>query len=147
MKNTSRNVVFALLLLGGVAGSASAATSVSAGIRVGPSGRSSVDLGFFYDDLASYGNWIERAELRLGLDTGRSPRAGAPIRTDTGSGRTTAGSGSRRSPTGWATYHYGRWYDDPEIGWSWVPGDEWDRPGSPGRGAVTTSAGRLCLPA
>jgi hypothetical protein len=28
-------------------------------------------------------------------------------------------------PYGWATYHYGRWYDDPEIGWSWVPGDEW----------------------
>ena len=28
-------------------------------------------------------------------------------------------------PYGWATYHYGRWYDDPEIGWSWVPSNEW----------------------
>jgi hypothetical protein len=28
-------------------------------------------------------------------------------------------------PYGWATYHYGRWYDDPDYGWEWIPGDEW----------------------
>jgi hypothetical protein len=28
-------------------------------------------------------------------------------------------------PYGWATYHYGRWYLDPEYGWEWVPGNEW----------------------
>ncbi len=35
-----------------------------------------------------------------------------------------AGSGSPTS-YGWATYHYGRWYEDSELGWSWVPGDTW----------------------
>jgi hypothetical protein len=28
-------------------------------------------------------------------------------------------------PYGWATYHYGRWYDDPDYGWEWIPGDEY----------------------
>jgi hypothetical protein len=28
-------------------------------------------------------------------------------------------------PYGWATYHYGRWYQDSEIGWAWVPGNDW----------------------
>ncbi|MFL6530484.1 MAG: DUF6600 domain-containing protein [Chthoniobacterales bacterium] len=28
-------------------------------------------------------------------------------------------------PFGWATYHYGRWTRLSEIGWVWVPGDEW----------------------
>ncbi len=125
MKNTSRNVVFALLLLGGVAGSASAATSVSAGIHVGPSGRSSVDLGFFYDDLASYGNWIERPSYgwvwtpREVSTSWRPYQDGHWVWSDDGWVWVSA------EPYGWATYHYGRWYDDPEIGWSWVPGDEW----------------------
>jgi hypothetical protein len=26
---------------------------------------------------------------------------------------------------GWATYHYGRWDDDPYYGWVWVPDTEW----------------------
>jgi len=28
-------------------------------------------------------------------------------------------------PFGWATYHYGRWARLRDIGWVWVPGDEW----------------------
>src|SRR5438445_10455081 len=28
-------------------------------------------------------------------------------------------------PCGWATYHYGRWTRLRNIGWVWVPGDEW----------------------
>jgi hypothetical protein len=28
-------------------------------------------------------------------------------------------------PFGWATYHYGRWTRLRNIGWIWVPGDEW----------------------
>src|ERR1044071_8591056 len=57
---TTRTALLALLLLGSAAGAASAATSVAAGIHIGPSGRATVDLGFFYDDLAPYGHWIQR---------------------------------------------------------------------------------------
>jgi hypothetical protein len=28
-------------------------------------------------------------------------------------------------PFGWATYHYGRWTRLRNVGWVWVPGDEW----------------------
>src|SRR5690606_35516187 len=28
-------------------------------------------------------------------------------------------------PFAWAVYHYGRWYDDDELGWCWVPGRNW----------------------
>jgi hypothetical protein len=121
----TRNVLFALLLLSSVAGAASASTSVAAGIHIGPSGRTSVDLGFFYDDLAPYGNWIERPSYGwvwtpTAVSTSWRPyQNGHWVWTDDGWVWITD------EPYGWATYHYGRWYDDPEIGWAWVPGDEW----------------------
>jgi hypothetical protein len=122
---TPRIALLSLLLLGSAAGAALAQTSLSAGIHIGPSGRASVDLGFFYDDLASYGNWIQRPSYGW-VWTPRSVAAswqpyqdGHWVWTDQGWTWVTD------EPYGWATYHYGRWYDDPEIGWSWVPGDEW----------------------
>jgi hypothetical protein len=124
MKNT-RNVLFALLLSGSMAGVASAQTSVAAGVHIGPSGRASVDLGFFYDDLAPYGNWIERPSYgwvwtpRAVSTSWRPYEDGHWVWTDDGWTWITD------EPYGWATYHYGRWYQDPEIGWSWVPGDTW----------------------
>jgi hypothetical protein len=122
---TTRNVLFALLLLGSTAAVASASTAVSAGIHVGPSGRASVDLGFFYDDLAPYGNWIERPSYgwvwtpRAVSTSWRPYQNGHWVWSDEG------WVWVSDEPYGWATYHYGRWYDDPEIGWSWVPGDDW----------------------
>jgi hypothetical protein len=121
---TTRIALLALLL-SGFAGAAFAQTSISAGIHVGPSGRASVDLGFFYDDLASYGNWIERPSYgwvwtpRSVASSWQPYQDGHWVWTDQGWTWVTD------EPYGWATYHYGRWYDDPEIGWSWVPGDEW----------------------
>ncbi|HEY4561903.1 MAG TPA: DUF6600 domain-containing protein [Thermoanaerobaculia bacterium] len=121
---TLRTVLLALLL-GSFAGAALAQTSVSAGIHVGPSGRASVDLGFFYDDLASYGNWIQRPSYGWvwtprSVSSGWRPyQDGHWVWTDQGWTWVTD------EPYGWATYHYGRWYADPELGWVWVPGDQW----------------------
>src|SRR5436305_8976785 len=121
---TTRFVLLALLL-GSFAGAALAQTSVSAGIHVGPSGRASVDIGFFYDDLAPYGNWIERPSYGWvwtprSISTGWRPyQAGHWVWTDLG------WTWVSDEPYGWATYHYGRWYADPELGWVWVPGDQW----------------------
>lgn len=121
---TLRTALLALLL-GGIAGATLAQTSVSAGIHIGPSGRASVDIGFFYDDLAPYGNWIERSSYgwvwapRSVSASWRPYQDGHWIWTDQG------WTWVSDEPYGWATYHYGRWYDDPELGWVWVPGDEW----------------------
>jgi hypothetical protein len=123
----TRFVLPALLFLSlaGLTGrAASAQPSLSAQIHSGPGG-TSVDLGYFYDDLASYGNWIERPSYGW-VWTPRSVSSswqpysdGHWVWTDQGWTWVTD------EPYGWATYHYGRWYDDPEIGWSWVPGEEW----------------------
>ncbi len=120
----ARNVLFALLLLGVSAGVASAQLSVGAGVQVGR-GHASVDLGFFYDSLASYGNWIERPSYgwvwtpRDVSASWRPYQAGHWVWSDEGWTWLTD------EPYGWATYHYGRWYQDPEIGWAWVPGNDW----------------------
>jgi len=123
---TTRNALFALFLLAaGTVTAASAQVSIGAGIHIGPSGRASVDLGFFYDNLASYGNWIQRPSYGWvwtpsAVSTSWRPyEDGHWVWTDQGWTWITD------EPYGWATYHYGRWYDDPEIGWAWVPGDEW----------------------
>jgi hypothetical protein len=120
---TPRVVLLALLLLGSVAGIAHA--QVSADIQIGPGGGATVDVGYFYDNLSSYGNWIERPSYgwvwtpRTVAATWQPYQSGHWVATDQGWTWVTD------EPYGWATYHYGRWYDDPEIGWSWVPGNEW----------------------
>jgi hypothetical protein len=28
-------------------------------------------------------------------------------------------------PWAWACYHYGSWYNEPSVGWVWIPGTDW----------------------
>jgi len=122
---TIRIVLFTLCLLGAFAVAGSAATSIAANLHVGPSGRATVDIGFFYDDLASYGTWVERPSYgwvwrpRAVASSWRPYQSGHWVWTDDG------WTWISDEPYGWATYHYGRWYLDPDYGWEWVPGDEW----------------------
>jgi uncharacterized protein DUF6600 len=122
---TTRILFLSLILLGAAAGTGFAATSLSAGIHIGPSGRASVDVGFFYDDLATYGNWVERPNYGWAwrphsvASSWRPYQAGHWVWTDDG------WTWISDEPYGWATYHYGRWYDDPDYGWEWIPGNEW----------------------
>jgi hypothetical protein len=122
---TTRNILLALSLLGSAAGVASAQTSISAGIHVGSSGGVAVDLGFFYDDLASYGNWIERPSYGWVWTPSQVSTSWRPYQDGHWVWTDQGWTWISEEPYGWATYHYGRWYEDPEIGWSWVPGDEW----------------------
>jgi hypothetical protein len=122
---TTRNTLCALLLLGALPMAASAQLSIGGGVSIGSHGRASVDLGFFYDNLASYGNWIERPSYgwvwtpRAVSASWRPYQAGHWVWSDEG------WTWLSDEPYGWATYHYGRWYQDPEIGWAWVPGNDW----------------------
>ncbi|MFY9826811.1 MAG: DUF6600 domain-containing protein [Thermoanaerobaculia bacterium] len=122
---TTRIMLLAAVLLGTLPATGSAVTSVSAGLHIGPSGHTSVDVGFFYDDLASYGHWIQRPRYgwvwtpRVAVRTWRPYEYGHWVWTDLG------WTWVSDEPFGWATYHYGRWYDDPDYGWGWVPGDQW----------------------
>ena len=113
--------LFSLLLLGFLPGTSSSAAAVSVGVSVS----GAVDVGFFYDDLASYGNWVQRPSYgwvwrpRTVASSWRPYQRGHWVQTDDG------WTWISTEPYGWATYHYGRWYEDPENGWEWVPGNDW----------------------
>ena len=83
----------------------------------------SVDL--FHDQLSPYGNWVRSPRFGLawtprGVERGWRPYVyGHWAYTDYD------WTWVSDEEWGWATYHYGRWYFDPELGWLWVPGDQW----------------------
>jgi hypothetical protein len=85
----------------------------------------SVDVGYFYDNLASSGNWIQSPSYgwvwtpQSVSASWRPYQNGNWVATDQG------WTWVSNESYGWATYHYGRWYDDPSVGWYWVPGTEW----------------------
>ena len=120
---TMRNALLALLVASGT-GAAFAQTSLSAEIHAGPGG-TTVDVGYFYDDLASEGNWVQSPSYgwvwspRSVASDWRPYRDGNWVWSDQG------WTWVSNEPYGWATYHYGRWYDDPQFGWAWVPGNDW----------------------
>ncbi len=120
---TVRTALLALLVASGT-GAAFAQTSLSAEIHAGPGG-TTVDVGYFYDDLASEGNWVQSPSYgwvwspRSVASDWRPYRDGNWVWSDQG------WTWVSNEPYGWATYHYGRWYDDPQFGWAWVPGNDW----------------------
>jgi hypothetical protein len=118
---TLRIALLALLLPIGIAAGIAVTTAGAAHAQVS----ANIDVGYFYDNLASYGNWVQRPNYGWvwtpsAVSASWQPyQSGHWVATDQGWTWVTS------EPYGWATYHYGRWYDDPEIGWSWVPGNEW----------------------
>jgi hypothetical protein len=81
----------------------------------------------FYSKLDPYGDWRETADYGYVFQP-RAAEGSRKWRPYT-SGRwvyTEAGwTWVSEEPFGWATYHYGRWTRLRNIGWVWVPGDEW----------------------
>jgi len=83
------------------------------------------DVGFFYDELSPYGDWV----LTRAYGWAWFPRDVRPywrpylegrwVNTDYG------WTWASYEPFGWATYHYGRWAWDNRFGWLWVPGTIW----------------------
>jgi len=80
----------------------------------------------FYTRLEPYGSWFESSDYgyvwqprEAGSSEWRPYRDGHWVYTDVG---WTWVSDER---FGWATYHYGRWTRLRNVGWVWVPGDEW----------------------
>ena len=85
-----------------------------------------VDVGFFYNDLEPYGDWVETEDYghcwtpSIRSTSWRPYQRGHWVWTDD-----YAWFWASDEPFGWATYHYGRWVLDPYYGWVWVPGYEW----------------------
>ncbi len=85
-----------------------------------------VDIGFFYDRLAPYGDWRQHPQWGWVW----SPR-GVPVdwRPYTyGRWIYTDDYGwlwESDEDWGWACFHYGRWGWDNDFGWYWMPGAYW----------------------
>jgi hypothetical protein len=83
------------------------------------------DAGYFYDSLSPYGRWVELSPYGLvwlpdGLGPGWSPYSqGFWTYSDYG------WTWVDQEPWGWAPFHYGRWWLDPQYAWVWIPGTEW----------------------
>ena len=81
--------------------------------------------GDFYGPLSVSGTWVNgggygRCWRPLGVGPAWRPYCdGEWVWTDCG------WYWQSDEPWAWACYHYGSWYDDPSMGWLWVPGTEW----------------------
>jgi hypothetical protein len=79
----------------------------------------------FYDDLAGYGEWVYVSGPGWVWSPYDTPAGWRPYQLGhwvyTDYGWTWASDESY----GWAVYHYGRWCNNPQYGWVWVPGTEW----------------------
>lgn len=99
------------------------AAEAPAGERRGPA--ASYDT--FYTKLQSYGDWLETSDYGYVFRPREAQRSqswrpytdGHWVYSDAG------WAWVSDEPFGWAAYHYGRWTRLRNVGWVWVPGDEW----------------------
>lgn len=81
----------------------------------------------FVQPLQPYGQWVDVRGTRafrpdvavVGADFTPYSSGGQWVNTDAG------WVFESSYPFAWATYHYGRWFLDPNVGWVWVPDTTW----------------------
>jgi hypothetical protein len=91
------------------------------------SDRPTASYNTFYTKLDPYGEWRQTSDYGYVWQPREAERSrswrpytdGHWVYTDSG------WTWISEEPFGWATYHYGRWTRLRNIGWVWVPGDEW----------------------
>lgn len=88
----------------------------------GPTG----DFNNFYEPLGAYGSWFRTGEFGYVYQpscvrdsTWRPYTRGRWAFTNQG------WTWVSNEPFGWACYHYGRWALLRNVGWVWIPGNEW----------------------
>jgi hypothetical protein len=80
----------------------------------------------FYTQLDRYGDWRETSDYGYVWQPRQAQSRNWRPYTDGHWVYTDAGwTWVSEEPFGWATYHYGRWTRLRNIGWVWVPGDDW----------------------
>ncbi|MGC3992497.1 MAG: hypothetical protein QM796_22910 [Chthoniobacteraceae bacterium] len=108
-----RTFVFSILL------------GLAATTAVPHSAKAEVSVGFFYDNLSPYGDWVSTDDYGYCWrpsnvsDDWRPYQDGYWAYTDDG------WTWVSYEDYGGIVYHYGRWVDLDDEGWVWVPGTQW----------------------
>lgn len=92
-----------------------------------PRPQASGSYSTFYTKLEPYGDWLETDDYGY-VYRPREATANRSWRPYTDGRWVYSDAGwtwVSEEPFGWATYHYGRWTRLQNVGWVWVPGDEW----------------------
>lgn len=88
-------------------------------------GYGDVNFHFFYHNLRPHGEWIQIDYDLVVWKPYRVDRYWSPYSVGHWEYTGYGWYWESYEPFGWATYHYGRWYNDDFYGWVWVPGYEW----------------------
>jgi len=84
-----------------------------------------VHFQYFYETLEPYGEWIELDYDNYVWRPNHVSRNWSPYSEGRWVWSDDGWYWDSYESFGWATYHYGRWYNDRFYGWVWTPGDEW----------------------
>ncbi|MDR3667953.1 MAG: hypothetical protein P4L35_14010 [Ignavibacteriaceae bacterium] len=81
--------------------------------------------GYFYTALAPYGSWIDLNDGMTVWQPTMMPRNWEPYTIGHWEWTAEGWYWDSDEPFGYITYHYGRWYNDENYGWIWIPDDQW----------------------
>jgi hypothetical protein len=85
------------------------------------------DYSVFYNRLSSHGRWFESPQYGYlwQPSIARSTSDWRPYTHGSWAYSDLGWTWVSTEPFGWAAYHYGRWVLLRNVGWCWVPGNEW----------------------
>lgn len=118
--NALHTRIYLLLVTGFLLSGAASSTEAQPEVGV------QLDIGYFYDELAPYGDWVFVEPHGWVWTPNNVPPAWRPYTV----GRWVycdeyGWTWVSNWEWGWAPFHYGRWCYDSLYGWSWAPGTEW----------------------
>lgn len=94
-------------------------------IEANPRIRGGVNFNYFYAELSPYGEWIEIDRNVIVWRPYHVSYSWQPYTRGRWEYTAHGWYWDSFEPFGWATYHYGRWFNDDYYGWVWMPGYEW----------------------
>ncbi|HWD91093.1 MAG TPA: DUF6600 domain-containing protein [Verrucomicrobiae bacterium] len=107
------------------------AALVAAGPR---SARAAVDLSAsiqinadsdFYSPLQPYGAWVDVSSYGRCWHPAHVAADWEPYTVGSWEWTDAGWYWQSDEPWAWACYHYGSWYNEPSVGWVWIPGTDW----------------------
>jgi len=89
------------------------------------SAKAEVSVGFFYDNLSPYGEWVSTDDYGYCWRPSNVSEDWRPYQDGYWAYTDDGWTWVSYEDYGGIVYHYGRWVDLDEEGWVWVPGTEW----------------------